>query len=205
MLDKASGYRGGNQCVFVFEGEKLSFELKEPVTQVPAEITNLKRKSEYSWPTREYTPTGLLEFSIEGMYWCGFQSCWKDTTKEKLEDRLISIVQGFGQAFEYNKLKTIKRKAEELEWERRVKRSQELLRLKKIEEARRNHLFELTQAFEQAASIRNLILTFKESGSTEEGFDKWLDWAAKIANEIDPVDKQAEILSRYHQIEAEEF
>lgn len=203
VLDKASGYRGGNQCVFVFEGEKLSFELKEPVTQIPTEITNLKRKSEYSWPTREYTPTGLLEFSIEGMYWRGLQSRWKDTTKEKLEDRLTSIVQGFGQAFEYSKLQTIKKEAEELEWDRRVKRNQELLRLQKIEEAQRNHLFELTQAFDQATSIRNLILAFNKSGNREEGFEKWLDWAANIADEIDPVDKQAEVLSRYQQIELE--
>lgn len=49
----------------------------------------------------------------------------------------------------------------EFEWEQSVKRNQELLRLKKIEEARRNHLFELAQAFDQTKSIRNLVLAFK--------------------------------------------
>lgn len=206
ILEKDTGYRGdANYGAFVFQGEKLGFELKEPVTLIPAEITKLKRDDRYSWPTKEYTPTGNLEFSIDGTHWRGLQSCWKDTTKEKLENRLVSIAQGFGQAFEYKKLKTIQRKAEELEWEQRVKRNQELLRLKNIEEARRSHLFALTQDFEQAGSIRNLILAFKESDNREEGFDKWLDWAEKIADEIDPIGKQAEILTRYQQMEAEEF
>ena len=206
ILEKDTGYRGdANYGAFVFENEKLGFELKEPVTLIPAEITKLKIEDRYSWPTKEYTPSGNLEFSIDGTHWRGFKTRWKDTTKEKLENRLTSIVQGFKQAFEYSKLQTIKKEAEELEWEQRVKRNQELLRLKKIEEARRNHLFELTQEFEQAASIRSLILAFQKSGNRDEGFDKWLEWAAKIADEIDPVDKQAEISYCYRQIEKEEF
>ena len=48
-------------------------------------------------------------------------------------------------------------------------------------------------------------MAFKESGSREEGFDMWLDWAEKIADEIDPVGKQAEVLARSHEIETEEF
>ncbi|MGB2009840.1 MAG: hypothetical protein ACPHSA_10405, partial [Cycloclasticus pugetii] len=119
--------------------------------------------------------------------------------------RLVSIVQGFRQAFEYKKLKTIKRKTEELEWEQRVKKNQEVIRSNKIEEARRNHLFELTQAFEQAALIRNLVSAFKQSGNRREGFDKWLDWATRIADEIDPVEKQAEILACYQHIETQEL
>jgi len=47
-------------------------------------------------------------------------------------------------------------------------------------------------------------LAFKESDSSEAGFDKWLNWAANIADEIDPIDKQAEVLFRYHQIKADE-
>jgi hypothetical protein len=203
ILQKGIG--NSNQAAFVFEGERLSFELKEPVTQIPAEITNLKRKDGYLWPTKEYAPSGLFEFTISGMYLTGLQACWKDTAKERLENRLPSIVQGFRQAFEYKKLETIKRRARDLEWEQEAKRKQELNRLKEIEEARRNHLFELAQAFDQVKSIRNLIVAFKESGSREEGFDMWLDWAVKTADEMDPVDKQAEILSRYHQIEAEKF
>jgi len=30
----------------------------------------------------------------------------------------------------------------------------------------------------------------------------WLDWAEKIADEIDPIRKQAGILSHHHQMEA---
>ena len=197
------GIGNSNQAAFVFEGERLSFELKEPVKQIPDEITNLKRKDGYLWPTKEYTPSGLLEFTMSGMYLTGLQACWKDTAKERLENRLPSIVQGFRQAFEYKKLETIKRKARALAWEQQAKRNQELLRLKETEEAQRNHLFELAQAFDQATSIRNLIVAFKESGSREEGFDMWLEWAEKIADEIDPIEKQAEILSRYHLIETE--
>ena len=78
-----------------------------------------------------------------------------------------------------------------------------MLRLKETEEAQRNHLFELAQAYDQARSIRNLIEAFKESGSREEGFDMWLEWAEKIANEIDPIDKQAEVLARYNQMKIE--
>jgi hypothetical protein len=206
VLEKDTGYRGdANYGVFVFEGEKLRFELKEPVTQIPDEITNLKRKDGVSWPTKEYTPSGTLEFSIEGTHWRGLQTRWKDTTKEKLENRVSSIVQGFKQAFEYSKLQTIKKEARDLAWEQRVKSNQELLRLKELEEARRNHLFELTQAFDRATSIRNLVSAFKGSENKEEGFDKWLEWATKIADELDPVDKQAEVLARFHQIETEEF
>ncbi|WP_041230504.1 hypothetical protein [Cycloclasticus sp. P1] len=126
------GIGNANQAAFVFEGERLSFELKEPVTQVPAEITNLKRKDGYLWPTKEYAPSGLLEFTISGMYLTGLQACWKDTTKERLENRLPSIVQGFRQAFEYKKLETIKRKARDLAWKQKAKINQELLRLKEI-------------------------------------------------------------------------
>jgi hypothetical protein len=196
------GIGNSNQAAFVFEGEMLRIELKEPVTQVPVEITNLKRKDGYLWPTKEYAPSGLLEFTMSGMYLTGLQACWKDTAKERLENRLPSIVQGFRQAFEYKKLETIKRRARDLAWEKKAKRNQELLRLKEIEEGRRNHLFELAQAFDQAKSIRNLILAFKESGSTEEGFDMWLDWAEKIADEMDPIKNQTRVLSHHHQIGA---
>ncbi|WP_020162149.1 hypothetical protein [Cycloclasticus pugetii] len=199
------GIGNSNQAAFVFEGERLSFELKEPVTQISAEITNLKRKDGYLWPTKEYAPSGLFEFTISGMYLTGLQACWKDTAKKRLENRLPSIVQGFRQAFEYKKLETIRIRAKPLAWEKKAKINQELLRLKEIEEARRNHLFELAQAFDQARSIRNLILAFKESDSREEGFDMWLGWAEKTANEIDPVDKQAEVLTGSQQIEAGEF
>jgi hypothetical protein len=43
-------------------------------------------------------------------------------------------------------------------------------------------------------------VAFKESGSREEGFDMWLDWAEKTANEIDPIKNQTGILSHHHQI-----
>ena len=76
--------------------------------------------------------------------------------------------------------------------------------MKEIEEGRRNHLFALAQAYDQAKSIRNLVLALAKSGNKEANFDQWLDWAEKIANQIDPIEKQAEILSRYHQIEAKE-
>jgi len=71
--------------------------------------------------------------------------------------------------------------------------------LNEIEEARRNHLFECAQA----RSIRHLIVAFKESGSREEGFDMWLEWATKVAGEIDPVDKPEGNLPLYNQIKIE--
>ena len=48
------------------------------------------------------------------------------------------------------------------------------------------------------------MLALAKSGNTKAGFDHWLDWAEKIANQIHPIEKQAEILSRYHHIETEE-
>ena len=76
------------------------------------------------------------------MYLTGLQASWKDTAKERLENRLQSIVQGFRQAFEYKKLETIKRRARDLAWEQEAKRKQELNRLKEIEEGRSNHLLQ---------------------------------------------------------------
>lgn len=127
---------GKHKGAFVFNDEKLFFELKEPVKQVP-----YKKKecdSPYWTTSYNYLPTGVLEFRIENIYSSGLRGCWKDTKPQQLEQQALSIVKFFSRAFEYKRLQKIE-KMEQRKNGKRVKLyEKKLLGLKRLKRKSKN-------------------------------------------------------------------
>lgn len=204
VLGETKDYRGEKRSAFIFNDEALTFEVKEKVKQVHHIKTEKEKSERFYWGEKyDFIPTGTLEFSIENLSYSGLKMRWRDNKKGVLESQLSKIVHGFSLGFEYSKQQTIESERLRIEREREEKIREEARRIQKIEDNRQKYLFELTQAHQKAASIRSLIKAFENTEYKEEGFDEWLSWAVTVADTIDPIKRQAEIVLKHLGFEQE--
>ena len=200
-LGKINDCRGTSRCAFFLNDEGLTFEIKERVKQIPHVKTEKEQESRFLWgPKYDFIATGMLEFSIENLYFSGFNIRWSDTEKTQLESRLRSIVQGFSHGFAYVKKRGIENERRRIESEREDAEREEALRIKEIAEQRRHYLIELSNDFKQAELIRQMIGHLKKTQQKEEGLEGWLLWAAQQADALDPTTRQADILAMHQHL-----
>jgi hypothetical protein len=119
---------------------------------------------------------------------------WRDGKAARVEDRLNDVVVGLLVAVEKN------RKWQE---EERRREEQHLLaervrmegkRLAEIERARVSDLERMTERWHKARRLSSFIDAVKEEATrrrstieTDDGFARWLEWAAQHARSLDPL------------------
>lgn len=165
--------------------------------------------------SRFYTkrvPTGRLVLRIHDAdaYWAhGCRQSWRDGKKQRLEDRLNSVVSGLVEVAARRKEHEAKlerqareRREQERQRQEEARRRAEKREQIKAEQARVNVLLQQAENWRKSQVLRNYIETARlqhlsEHGRIEEGSDfaRWLGWAVQQADRLDPlVDSPPSIL-----------
>lgn len=194
-------YRENKYASFSNGKDQLQIRIKEPIKRSD-HIKTEKEKSDkhYYGPTYDYHPTLALELSITNIYSAGFKTRWKDTKKERIEEQIINIAEGFYKAFQFKEIQRLKSESDERERERQSNTRKEKQRLEKIEKLREEHLLLLADNYKKADSIRILISALQQTHQNTEVLSTWIDWAEKKANDLDPTLQPEMITQTFKQI-----
>jgi hypothetical protein len=198
--------RNGRPCDFVARsspqtgtfvsvlGELLKFSLEEQVARKESPATS-KEKKEYSWhsiPEYEYFPTSRLSFNIKDV--SGTRHTWSDTDSRQLENLLNSFIIGLMNAAVSVRTNRLEREKREREWEERRRKAEEEARLRLEEENRIKHLMGQVSNWHQSQRIREYIEAVRADAIRNRGsiepeskVDKWIIWATRYANQLDPL------------------
>jgi len=185
-------------CISVMD-EVIEFCLEEKVKIIEKKLTPAQKKEQQEHPWMygheyDYIPTGILSLKINGDGISDTRRTWSDGQKQRLENCLNSFVIGLMKAAEKIKESRIQREKRELEWQERRRRNEELEKMRWEEEARIKTLDKEVSAWSRSQQIRAYTEAFKIAviklyGEVVPGGkqDKWLTWANKYADRIDPL------------------
>ncbi len=180
---------------FSIGDQTLEFEIKEPVTKIKRSPSSGERPGDrFFWYSHEYVSTGRLEFRITNAYSMNYKKTWYDRGESSIETHLASMAQAFSRGFESRKLDAIKQAEWKRQWEiEQAKREKEARRLK-IEKARREQLLSLSEQYQKARAVRDMLQAIESSQSQTGGLATWLEWANTVVDEIDPLCRVDSIL-----------
>jgi hypothetical protein len=185
-------------CISVMD-EVIEFCLEERVKIIEKKLTPAQKKEQQEYPWMygneyDYIPTGILSLKINGEEISDTRKTWSDGQKQKLENCLNSFVIGLMKATEIIKKNRIEREKRELEWQERRRRHEALEEIRREEEERIKVLDKQVSSWSKSQQIRAYTEAFKKAviqlyGEVVLGGkqDKWLTWANKYADRIDPL------------------
>jgi len=184
------------------DGEHLGIKILErlnkhviPPPPPPAPKRNARWEPDFSMlrsPQFEWSSTGELNLQIDARAEYGKRKNWTDTKTGKIEEKLTSILDGFGSIAE--SVRALRLKNEE---DRRERMAQEAVRLElvKREETHRrlrHRLVKNTKRWEQSQRLRSFIqatcdANANTSEQTQQQTALWAAWATSQANLLDPL------------------
>jgi hypothetical protein len=168
--------------------ERVKVRLWEKATRSERELTaEEKKKPSHAISNRwVYSPSGKLTFEIDE-YCEGFQKKWADKAQKPLEEQLNEVLAGLILAGEALRLRRIER-----EDERRRQREQERQHME--DQERRHYLDQHLKSWSESQRLRGFLRACEESLVGEKGElatdsaeSKWLRWAHRYADRIDPL------------------
>jgi uncharacterized protein YciW len=177
---------------------ELSVEIKEAVRQVNHKTQPQDRDA---WWTQkyDYLPTGQLQFSIL-VSGAGFQSTWKDSSKQRVEDKFAAIIESMAKAFEYKIRLKERQEQQRREFEKRQEEHKKVMRLAEIKKHRRELLLSSLEKYERASALKNFIADIEERSASNAELSEWLEWARNVADEIDPVKDIESLLENHRKV-----
>jgi hypothetical protein len=184
------------------DGEHLGIKLVERLSKhvIPpppplAPKRNARWEPDFSMlrsPQFEWSSTGELSLQIDARAEYGKRKNWTDTKTGKIEEKLTSILDGFGSIAE--SVKALRLKNEE---DRRERVAQEAVRFERAKREKthrrlRHRLVKNTKRWEQSQRLRAFIqATYDANADTSEQAQQqtalWAAWATSQANLLDPL------------------
>lgn len=168
--------------------EKVKVRLSEKANRGERELTaEEKKKPPHTISNRwVYSPSGKLTLEIDE-YCDGVQKKWTDKGQKPLEEQLNEVLAGLMLAGEALRLRRIER-----EEEQRRQREQERRRME--DQERRHYLDQHREAWSQSQRLREFLRACEASLVERKGElepdspeAKWLRWAHRYADRIDPL------------------
>jgi hypothetical protein len=168
--------------------EKVKVRLSEKANRSERELSvDEKKKPPHAISNRWiYSPSGKLTLEIDE-YCDGFQKKWTDKAQNPLEEQLNEVLAGLILAGEALRLRRIKH-----EEEQRRQREQERRRME--DQERRHYLDQHREAWSQSQRLREFLRACEASLVERKGElepdsaeAKWLRWAHRYADRIDPL------------------
>lgn len=134
--------------------------------------------------TREWAPTGVLQFRSEEVWGGGVTHRWQETKGTRMEERLDDVVAGLGRLLKAkHEARLIRAEEEERRAAEEARRTEDDRR-KRHEQSRVRKLIRLSGEFDQARAIRRLVEALTLNGNPES--DKFAEWAGRVADRFDP-------------------
>lgn len=146
----------------------------------------------FIWPRYLYAPTGILTFHIDE-YFAPNPKKWSDRKTSRIEDSLDEIVKAIQLAGEALRLHAIERAEEEMRRQEEARKYYVRQRLLEQEEARCRALEHQSEIWEKTDRLRAFIeacrnnLANQGDLGTDSPAKRWLAWATRYANDIDPL------------------
>lgn len=192
--------QGSGPTALVIQGQKVKVILVEKTNRSEAELSEAEKRNSYLATESRwvYTPTGKLTFIIDE-YWPEIRKKkWSDTIQKPLEDQLDEIMIGLITAVEGLRQKEIRFQEEE---RKRIEAE-----LRHLEEARRRKTLEAqSDDWNRIQNIRlflrsceELILNRSGSIAADSVEAKWLAWANRYVDILDPL-KNCDFDKRIHE------
>ena len=175
-------------CAIVIGDDAVGIYISEKVNRF--EIPPTKPTEGWYWKRYRYEATGLLTLEITDYVGNSMRRSWSDGKRQRLEVVLGDFVEAIAPAAEALR----KRRLEWAERDRRRKEEelqrQQLERRVIAERSRRDKLLEQSNWYQQSIALRRLIADFRGQELppfwTEEARTRWLEWAQKMADRLDP-------------------
>ena len=178
---------------FIIERTAVNVRLVEKIDRAE-NVGSEAEKSSWDWKRFSFKPAGELFFEIDNYRARGCRKKWFDSPRSPLEDQLNDIIIGLYDVAEASHNAVLQRE-KEVE-QQRIKETQRLIaeREKAAESERLATLEKQCDLWVKSQNLRLFIQAYedhltKQSGSIDPGGPeaKWLDWARKYADEIDPL------------------
>jgi len=190
---------GPYRTIVAIDGEEIGVCLEEKIDQsvIPEPKSVLPRGPEYSFlrpsPRYRYAATGQLVLRITDRDLRNVRRAWRDGKRQTLERQLNRFIVGLVAAAEEKKAD--RRRAEEAriaheQWEREEAERQR----RRWEQERRIRLLdEDLVSWAKGQRVREYIAAFRAAAATRglpidpgDALGRWLDWAARYADRLDP-------------------
>ena len=181
-------------------GEWVEIGLEEHANRKDHELTakekeELRKYGRVSYaPKYDFFPNGRLILRIKNVYSGHVRHTWSDNAGKRLESLLNSFIAGLTNAAVDIRASRLEREREAREREERRRKAEEEERLKREEERRLKILDEQVVNWHKSQNIRQYVeavhkMAIWKFGSIEPGskLDKWITWAIRQANKLDPL------------------
>lgn len=201
--DQYNTYRGRDLTYVTVLNQKIEILLEEPARKVKRILTSQEKKDieKNPWKSFEkytYVPSGELGLKINNVYWGKIRHTWADGKKARLENCLNDFVIGLIRASSVLRSRDLQREIEKREWEELERQRIEKERAIQEEKARLAALLQDVKNWNMSKQIREYIDAVKEQAVRNNGtvtpdseLGKWLTWAARQADYLDPLKKES--------------
>lgn len=164
----------------VVNNEELELRCRETLKRVKSE--------KYKWESYDYVPSGRLVLKLENKY---PNKEWKDGKQRKLEDQLPNILTTLELRSEKIKKERIEREEARKQYEIEKAKEEFLKQKRDIELGNFKKLYFATELHHKANVMRNYISKIKEDAIKKDDLTeqliKWIDWASRKADWVDPL------------------
>ena len=167
------------------DGEKVHFSLRESQTIVKKEPDP---KSYFS-NTQELVPNGKFVLAISDYLW-GCRSKWTESEQGKLEENLISFINGLWVAAAQLKKKRLEREEEAKQYEEEQKECERKLQAVEEEKRRIQILERQVELWKKSRELRTFIravIRNKGAYTPDSERGRWIAWATAYADKLDPL------------------
>lgn len=184
------------------DGEKVELKLSEGYalsshTPTAAEIRDFRSYGR-SIPEHDHIRSGLLQFSITNATYLGVRQKWADGKRQRIEDVLMSFLEGIERAAAALKQRRIEREERERQWAEERRRREEQERLEAIDRVRGAVFKEQSSAHQEARQLQAFIEAVKSRlipGSDHEAeIQEWIAWAEDYVGRMNPLNRGLPIL-----------
>jgi hypothetical protein len=181
-------------------GEWVEIGLEEHANRKDHEFTQKEKDEQRKYgrplypPKYDFFPNGRLVLRIKNVHSRQVRHAWSDTAGKRLENLLNSFIVGLTNAAVDIRASRLEREREAREREERRRIAEEEERRRRQEEQRFKILDEQVANWHKSQNIRQYVeavrkIAIWKYGSIEPGskLDKWVTWAIRQANKLDPL------------------
>jgi hypothetical protein len=183
--------------------ERLGQKEHEPT---PEEQERIAKGYRYGIPKYDHFPAGRLQLTLHDVHLQ--RSSWSDTDTRRLEQSLGSVILGAESEVERRRARRAQEEEEQRLREQQRREQEEEQQRQRDLQARAKHAGALVQSLKdmardwsEAERIRAFLAAVGAALPVEQRNDlsvKWLEWAARRADELDPLSRPAEIAKDLH-------